>query len=112
MRSGLLDIQVSNDNEVSGKLTVTATKYTIEGSGIDVQLIKQTVEITGQFTAKNLDTYVPSTSTQSPKQRNHTLRPAFLGGALSGAALFGYAISALDGQRPSSRRTVTIWPMW
>lgn len=59
IRSGTLDLDESNDNVVSGELTATATEYTIEGSGTDIQLTEETVEITGQFTAKNLDTYVP-----------------------------------------------------
>lgn len=59
VRSGTLDIQESNDDEVSGEVTAIATEYTIEGSGTDVQLTEATVEITGQFTAKRLDAYVP-----------------------------------------------------
>jgi len=59
VRSGTLTIQESGDDEVSGELTATATEYTIKGSGTDVQVTETAVEITGQFTARRLDAYVP-----------------------------------------------------
>jgi hypothetical protein len=66
VQSGTLNLQESSDNEVSGELTATATEYTIEGSGADIQITEQSVQITGQFTAKNLDTYVPFDQYTSP----------------------------------------------
>lgn len=59
VRGGTLNIQESNDDEISGELTAIATEYTIEGSGTNIQLTETAVEITGQFTAKRLDAYVP-----------------------------------------------------
>ncbi len=55
LRSGTLNLSTSNDNEVSGTIRGTATAFTFTETGVT----EETVEVSGSFTAKNLDTYVP-----------------------------------------------------
>lgn len=55
IQSGTLELTTSNDNEVSGTITGTATAYTFSSSGVT----EETVDVSGSFTAKNLDSYVP-----------------------------------------------------
>lgn len=65
IQNGTLDLSTSNDNEVSGTITGTATAYTFTNS----EVTQDTVEVSGSFTAKNLDTYVPFESyTNTPDQ--------------------------------------------
>lgn len=59
VQSGTLTLSESNDSVVSGEITATAKAITIEGSGEDMQYTEEEVEITGEFKAENLDTYVP-----------------------------------------------------
>lgn len=61
IKGGTLDLQESNDNEVSGTLTATATEYTFttNDSEVGFEVVKESVDITGNFTAKNLNAYVP-----------------------------------------------------
>jgi hypothetical protein len=66
LRSGTLNLEESNDNVVSGTLTATATQFSIANSGTDFEVTEQAVEITGEFTAKSLDTYVPVDQYTSP----------------------------------------------
>lgn len=56
--SGTLELTTSNDNEVSGQITATATAFSYEGSGENLELTEEEVEITGNFTAENLNTYI------------------------------------------------------
>lgn len=56
--SGTLELTTSSDDEVSGQITATATAFSYEGSGQDIELTEEEVEITGSFTAKDLSTYV------------------------------------------------------
>lgn len=55
IQDGTLDLSTSNDNEVSGTISGTATAYTYTNS----ELTHETVDVSGSFTAKNLDSYVP-----------------------------------------------------
>lgn len=55
IRSGTLTVTESSDNEVSGSITANATAFTISGD----QYTEERVEITGEFSAENLDSYVP-----------------------------------------------------
>lgn len=54
-QSGTLSLSTSNDEEVSGQLSGTAIEYTVSASGLQTD----TVEVSGSFTAEDLDTYVP-----------------------------------------------------
>jgi len=54
-QSGTLSLSTSNDEEVSGQLSGTAIEYRTTSSGFQTD----TVEVSGSFTAQDLDTYVP-----------------------------------------------------
>lgn len=54
-QSGSVTITESSDNEVAGSVSASAIGYTFTGT----EYTEETVEITGEFTAENLDTYVP-----------------------------------------------------
>jgi len=55
IQDGTLTLSTSNDDKVSGTIGGTATAYTISETGVTTEV----VEVTGTFTAKNLDTFVP-----------------------------------------------------
>jgi hypothetical protein len=55
IQNGTLSLSTSNDDEVTGQLSGTATAYTFTSTGITTD----TVEVSGSFTAEDLNTYVP-----------------------------------------------------
>jgi hypothetical protein len=54
-QNGTLSLSTSSDEKVSGQLSGTAIEYIPTASGVQTD----TVEISGSFSAKDLDTYVP-----------------------------------------------------
>lgn len=55
VKSGTLTIEESSSDKVSGTIDATGTQFTYTGSTYE----EQTVQITGEFTAKDIDTFVP-----------------------------------------------------
>ena len=54
-QDGTLSLSTSDDDEVSGQISGTALEYTFTSSSFETD----TVEVSGSFTAEDLDTYVP-----------------------------------------------------
>lgn len=52
--SGTLSLDTSNDDEVAGSIEASGTKFTFSGSSVE----QQPVTITGEFRAKDVDTFV------------------------------------------------------
>jgi hypothetical protein len=56
---GTLDLSTSTDATVAGDLDAEAIAYTIAGSGQNLTVNRDTVTVTGQFSAKSVDSYLP-----------------------------------------------------
>lgn len=62
IHDGSLSLSTSSDRKVAGSISGTATQYTFTSSGVSLD----TVNVSGSFTAKSLDKFVPYSSYTNP----------------------------------------------
>lgn len=58
LESGTLTLKTSSGDKVAGEITATGTEYVFSGGTVNTR----SVEITGEFTAKDVETFVPFTT--------------------------------------------------